>query len=60
MAETTKKDGGINGVLVLGGGVNAEHWMKEIKKKHEAPDRYGKSNKVEFDITDEYIGYQVV
>jgi len=60
MAEQTKKDGGINGVLVLGGGVNAEHWMESTKAKYEAPDRYGKSNKVEFDITDEYIGYQVV
>ena len=61
MAEQIKKkDSGINGVLVLGEGVNAENWMKRIKEEHEAPDQYGKTKTVEFDITDEYIGFKVV
>ena len=55
-----KKKGEINGVLVLGGGINADNWMKEIKEAYEAPDRYGKSKTGEVDITDEYIGYKVV
>ena len=55
-----KKKSEITGGLVLGGGINADNWMKEVKDKHEAPNQYGKSKTVEFDITDEYIGYQVV
>ena len=60
MAESIKKDSGITGVLVLGEGINVDTWMKRIKEEHETPDRYGKSKTVEFDITDEYIGYKVV
>ena len=54
-----KKDSGINGVLVLGEGINAENWMKRIKDEYESPDQYGKTKTVEFDITDEYIGFKV-
>ena len=60
MAEASRKDSGINGVLVLGEGINAENWMKRLKEEHETLDQYGKSKTVEFDITDEYIGYKVV
>ena len=60
MAEATIKYSGVTGVLVLGEGVNAENWMKGIKEEYESPDQYGKSKTVEFDITDEYIGFQVV
>jgi hypothetical protein len=59
MAEKTNKDSGITGVLVLGGGINAENWMKNIKARHEAPNHFGKSKTVEFEIADDYIRYQV-
>ena len=59
MADKSKKDG-INGVLVLGGGINAENWMQGIKERHEILDQYGKSPKVEFEIAADYIAYQVV
>ena len=61
MAEQIKKkDSGINGVLVLGEGINVENWMKRSKDEYESPDQYGKTKTVEFDITDEYIGFKVV
>ncbi len=59
MAEKTNKDSGITGVLVLGGGINAENWMKDIKVKYESPDQFGKSKTVEFEIADDYIRYQL-